>query len=438
MKEKSSSSERKNLRKNISWLFGGGMGGSVFAMAEVVLLTRFLGLEMFGLFTVVTAYVKILKELLDLKVTEAVVKYVGQCWERKEREKTVSFIKFFYLIDFVTGIVAFLVALLLAEIANSFFIKSDNAFELVFIYSFSLLIGTVNTTSRSVLEVFNKFANVALVEMSAVAVRVAFVAAALIFGFGIKGALLGYAVSAFVYFVVLQFFVNGALKKRGVSAWFGASLKPVYKEIRGAMTFILSSTANSFISKVFNREFPILLLGHFFTAEIAGLYKTATSFTNVIGKLSTPATRAIYPALVSLEERLSYSVFRQLVSYSMRVLAKFFVPVGALFFIFAEQIIEIFFGSEYVPAAKAMRIIVVAEVVLNLGFWINAVLLALGRIWLKTGFTLVAALIYTGALFLLAPIYSFEGAAFARLVFSLTVVPIGIFLFGYIKRREEE
>ncbi len=432
-----SSAEKKNFLKNVSWLFSGKTGASVFAMAEVVLLARFLGPEIFGLLSVITAYVKIIKDFLDFKVSEAVVKYVGRYWEKKDKKKTVSFIKFFYLIDFFMGIVAFFATLLLAEIANSFFIKSENTFELIFIYSFTLLIGTVNTTSRSILEIFNKFTIVALVDVSAVAARVTFVAIALVTGFGIKGALVGYAGAMFVNFVALQFFVNRALKKQEMSLWFRESIKPMYAEIRNVMIFILNSTASSVAKRVFNREVPILTLGYFFTSEVAGLYKVANSFTNVLGKLSDPAHRAIYPALVSLEEQGSYRDFRQLVSYAIKFLAKFFIPAGVMFFIFAEQIIEIFYGAEYVSAATAMKIIVVAEVVLKLGFWMGAVLLALGKIWFRTTFTLITSLIYMGALFWLAPRYSLEGAAFARLVLALTIVPVGIFIFADIKKREK-
>ncbi len=438
MKNNLSSQERKNIRKNISWLFGGGIGGSIFAMLEVVLLTRFLGLEMFGLFSLVAAYVKIVKETLDFKVKEAVVRYVGRHWERKEKEKTVSFIKLFYLIDFFMGVVSFFVAVLLAEIANSLFIKSENAFELIFIYSFSLLVSTVNTTSKSILEVFNKFANVALVDTFAVAVRVVLVAVFLVAGFGIKGVLLGYVAAAFMSFVAFQIVVNRALEKRGVRGWPRASFTTVSGEIRNVMMFILSSTATAFFGKVLNREFPILLLGHYFTSEIAGLYKTATSFTKVIGSLSTPADRVIYPALVSLEERYSYRAFKQVVSYSIKLLVKFFIPAGAVFFIFAERIIDVFFGAEYVPAANAMRIIVVATVLEGFLFWIPAVYLALGRIWFRTGFAFVTLLIYTGALIYLSPLYSIEGAAFARVIFPLTMLPVGIFLFRDIRKRGRE
>lgn len=433
-----SSTVKKNLLKNASWLFGGGMGGSLFAMAEVVILTRFLGLEQFGLFSIVVAYVRIVKGLLDFKVNETVIKYLGRHLERKEKGKALSFIKLFYLIDFFTGVVAFLTAVLLTGVANKLFIKSDVAFDLVLIYALSILIATVNTTSRAILEVFKKFSNVALVDMLSVAVRALLVFASLAAGYGIKGALVAYVAAAFIHFLVLQFLVNRVLVYEGLKRWFTAAIAPAAKEIKGVTLFILSSTVSNFLSKVFTRDFPILVLGHFFTSEISGLYKTATTFSKIWGKLKSPAGKVIYPTLVSLEEQGSYEVFKQVVSYSVKFLLKILVPVGVVFFVFAETIIGIFFGSEYLPAANAMRIIVVAEVLSSIYLWLPPAYLALGKIWLRAGLTFVSALIYAAALFYLAPLYSLEGAAFAKLLPYLVLLPAAAFLFRDLKKRSKE
>ena len=48
-------------------------------------------------------------------------------------------IKFSYIVDAVTGLLAFGVCVLLAGVANEMFIKSPDGFDLVLIFSFSLL-----------------------------------------------------------------------------------------------------------------------------------------------------------------------------------------------------------------------------------------------------------------------------------------------------------
>ena len=85
----------KNLLKNASWLFSWGIATSIFAAVEPVLIARFLGVEQFGLFSLIIAYVGIVNGLIDLRSFHAVVRYVGQYWELGEKDKVLSFIKFF-------------------------------------------------------------------------------------------------------------------------------------------------------------------------------------------------------------------------------------------------------------------------------------------------------------------------------------------------------
>ena len=432
------STAKKKLLRNASWLFSGGVSASLFAVIELAVLARFLGLDQFGLFSIVVAYVNIVNGVFDFKVKEAVVKYVGQCRERKDKVKLFSFIKLFYLIDCLSGVVAFVAVLLLSDIANRLFIRSESAFEMVFIYSFSLLVSTVNTNSRAILEVFSKFRALALADMLSVAVRVIFVFTFLVAGFGVKGVLLAYVTAAFVSFFILQFLVNQTLRDGGLKGWFAANLKSAKDEIKDVALFVLSSTVSTFFGRVLNKNFPLLVLGHFFGNETSGLYKTAVAFSKVVHKLKAPARRVIYPALVSLEERGAYKDFKQVISYSIKILLRLFVPAGAVFFIFANEIIGIFFGAEYVPAANAMRIIVVAEILSGFSFWIAAAYLALGRVWFRTVITLASALCYFVSLFYLTSLYSLEGAAFAKLSTYLILLPAAIFLFRDISKRSAQ
>ena len=274
--------EKKNFLKDASWLFSGEMGRSLFAGLETVVLARFLGLEQFGVFALVISFAGIVNGLVDFNVQEAVVKYVGTHRERNDKKKTLSFIKFFYLLDFLSGVVAFAAAVLLAGVANEFFIKSEGAVELVIIYSFYLLFFTVNRNSHSLLFVFRRFDTSTALTVVAVGARVAFVIAALAMGFGIKGALAAYAAAGFGNFLLLQFFVNRALRDEGLGGWVFAGLGAVRGEAKGVLSFVLSSTYVTFIGNVLQKNFPILVLGNLFGGEVSGLYKTAAVFSTII------------------------------------------------------------------------------------------------------------------------------------------------------------
>ncbi|MCY4047345.1 MAG: oligosaccharide flippase family protein [Candidatus Dadabacteria bacterium] len=429
-------SEKKNFLKDASWLFSGEMGRSVFAGLETIILARFLGLEQFGVFALVISFVGIVNGLLDLNIKEPIVKYVGMYRERNDKEKTLSFVKFFYLVDFLSGAAAFAVAVLLAGVANEFFIKSEGAVELVVIYSFYLLVVTLNKNSQSLLVVFQKFKRVTTLTVTATGIRFLFVAAALIGGTGIKGVLAAHVAAGFVNSVIFQFFIHRTLRDEGLGGWIFANLGAVKGEMRGVVSFTLSSTYSAFIGNVFDKNIAVLVLGNLFDSSASGLYKTAAVFSKIIGRVVTPATRALYPALVRLEEQRSYADFRKVVSYSTKLLLKIIVPAGAAGFIFADEIITIFFGAEYTGAANAMRIILAAELLSGFSFWIPSAYLALGRAWFRAFLQSGGAVLYAAALFLLTPAYALEGAAFARFAPLVILLPMAAFLFMEIKKRE--
>ena len=405
----------KNLLKNASWLFSGGLATSVFASLETIILARFLGIEQFGVFSLIVAYVGIVNGIVDFKSSEAGIRYIGEAREREEGDRVLSFIKFFYVFDFLVGAAALAACILFAGAANEFFIRSDGSFELILIYSASLLVSSVNRTSEAILRVFERFRTVAVVRVLRTALRTGLVYACLSLGFGMEGVFVSYVIASFVFFVMLQASVLRALRREGLRSWITARTENVAAIISETRSFILSSTFVWFLKNAFSRQLPVLVLGHFSGHEAAGLYKVATVISSAIMKLRDPLDQATYPPLVTAASRGDLGEFVRIVSRSIKSALKFFLPTGAVFLLFASEIILIFFGAEYQPAATAMRIMVVSEVLSAFYFWIDGAELALDRLKRRMFRVTVCSAAYLGALIALVPPYSYDGAAAATL-----------------------
>ena len=247
----------KNLFKNASWLFSGGVATSIFAAAEPVLIARFLGVEQFGLFSLIIAYVAIVNGLIDLKSFHAVIRYVGQSRELGEKDKVLSFIKVFYVLDFLVGVVALAVCLLLAGVANDLFIHSENAFKFTLIYSSSVLVSSINQNSEAILKIFDRFKTIAFIRTSRTGLRVALVAGCLLAGFGIEEILVCYVIAAFVFFLMLQITVFQVLKQSGFKRWTTAKVENLGATIKEVRPFVLTSTFTGFLNNAFKQSrFP--------------------------------------------------------------------------------------------------------------------------------------------------------------------------------------
>ncbi|MCY3625644.1 MAG: oligosaccharide flippase family protein [Candidatus Dadabacteria bacterium] len=430
-----SGNSTRNLFKNASWLFSGSMAASLFSAAEPILIARFLGVEQLGLFTLIIAYVGIINGLIDLRSPDAVVKYVGQYRELGEKNKVLSFIKFFYVLDFLVGIAALGVCLILAGVADDLFIHSENTFKFTLIYSASILVSSVNKSSEAVLRVFDRFKTIAFVRTSRTGLRVVLIAVSLLAGFGIEGVFVCYVVAAFVFFLMLQIEVLRVLRQSGLKRWTTAKVKNLEVTFEEVRSFVLVSTFTGFLSNAFSRQIPVLILGYFTAKEAVGLYRVAIIFSGVSVKLRKPVQDTIYPALVAAQSRGSKEVFSDIVSYSTKNLLKVFLPVGLIFFLFANKIIIIFFGSAYEPATLAMQLIVISEILFALCFWIDSAELAHNRLRQRVIRVALSSMSYVAVLLVLVQAYSYNGAAASRLVPAILIFVFSLFTFNKIRYR---
>ena len=425
----------RNLFKNASWLFSGSMATSLFAAAEPVLIARFLGVEQFGLFSLVIAYVGLVNGLIDLKSPEAVVRYVGQYKELGEKDKVLSFIKFFYVLDFLVGIAALGACLLLAGVADDLFIHSEDTFRFTLIYSLSVLVTSINRSSEAVLRVFDRFKTIAFVRTSQTGLRVILVAVSLLIGLGIEGVLVCYVIAAFVFFLMLQITVFRVLKQSGFKIWTAAKIENLRVTIAEVRSFVLTSTFTGFLNNAFKRQIPVLILGYFASKEAVGLYRVATTFSAVRARLRQPVQDAVYPALVTAQSHGSKESFSKIVSYSTKNLLKIFLPIGLIFLLFADEIIVLFFGSAYEPAALALQLIVISDVLSGFYFWIDSAELALNRLKQRVIRVTLSSASYGVMLLILVQAYSYNGAAAARLVPAIIMLVFSLFMFNQIRRR---
>ena len=175
----------RRLLRNSSYLFSANVIVSGFGFVQSILLARFLGVEQYGLLALIMTYVMAVNQLLDFRVWETVIKYVSEFWVKGERERAWATVKLAYWIDFLTGVFAFLVAVLAAPLAASLLHRSEIA-SLASIFALKLLFSTINGTSRAILRVFDKFKWISVQVVIQSATMLGLVASALFAGYGIK------------------------------------------------------------------------------------------------------------------------------------------------------------------------------------------------------------------------------------------------------------
>ncbi len=414
-----SNNQQKKLYLNASWLFGGKTASGIFTAIQTVVVARMLGVSDYGLLTLVIAYISVLNMFFDLKVWETATKYIGTYLERGESDKTRSMIKLSYILDIGSGIIAFIIAILSAKLISVYVIKSPDAYVLIWIFSISLFIDTANSTSDAILRVFDRFKTIAFINSFQKFFRLIIVVGFLYADFGIKGVLYGIIIASFIGFSIRMWAVVKTLNESGFQGWLGADIGLVRDQWKGIAWFLGNTSFIATLKTGNEKYLGVIILGYFAGKDAVAFYKIASSVASIMNKVVDPLYEAIYPELVKFTSSNAIKDFKKMIKSTTKALVLIIIPAAVVMIIFAEPIINIVFGSDYLPATNALRIMAAAVLILKLTFWINPALLSMDRPGLRTILGLISTVFYLILMLVLSPTYSYIGAALAFLGYSI-------------------
>ncbi len=414
-----SKTSQKKLFKNASWLFGGKSASGIFTAIQTIVIARMLGVSDYGLLTLVVAYISVLNMFFDLKVWETATKYIGTYLEKGEPDKTRSMIKLSYILDIGSGIVAFIIAIVSAKLISTYVIHSPDAYILIWIFSISLFIDTANSTSDAILRVFDRFKSIAFINSFQKLFRLLVVVGLLFAGFGIEGVLYGFILASFIGFTIRMWIVVKTLYENDLQGWLSADLGLIRDQWKGIVWFLGNTSFIATLKTGNERYLGVMILGYFAGKDAVAYYKIASTVASLANKVVDPLYEAIYPELVKFTSSNAIKDFKKMIKSTTKSLVLIIVPLTAIIIIFAEPIVRLVFGTEYVPATNALRILAVAVLIVRFTFWINPALLAMGRPGLRTILGVITTTLYLILMLLLVPPYSYFGAAFAFLGYAL-------------------
>ncbi|RLF83583.1 flippase [Thermococci archaeon] len=156
-----------------------------------------------------------------------------------------------------------------------------------------------------------------------------------------------------------------------------------------------------------------LMLGYYKSSEVVGLYNAASPLTKLIRIFLTSAA-FLYPPIASqLYARGRINEMKRIYQILTKWIFILTLPVFSIMFLFPEATINFFFGTKYLSAAVALRI-------LALGFMFHTflglngqTLLVMGESMFIMASNLVSTIFNVILNALLIPIYGIEGAAIA-------------------------
>lgn len=353
-----------------------------------ILTANLLGVEKFGALSIVITLVSTVNGLLSFRMGDLVVRYMGDALAQNNRPKAAAVVKAAGLVETGTSMIAFVVLLLLAPLGATYIVKDPSTTLLIVFYGLSIPGMLFTETATGVLQVGNHYRSQSLINfLQAIATALVFVYAALSHA-GIWIVALAYLVGKLVAGIGPMVTAWRAMTEIAGPDWLKApfALLPPRGEL---IRFGLSTNFSGTINKI-ARDSELLWVGAFFSATVAGYYRTAIAIINLIILPINPFIATTYPEIT---RAISLKLWPQLRKLLLRVtliaggwtlsVAAGLALLGkwALFtpwIPFGGELHSIY-KPEYLPALPLIMVLLVGYGLANTFYWNRSLLLAFGK-----------------------------------------------------------
>ena len=134
--------------------------------SETIASVRLLGMDGYGLVSgVIMLFASNVNRLLSFRMSEVVVKYLGEALAEEKLDRAAAIAKGIGLVEAVTSVIAYLVLLALTPWAASTFAKDASTAPLFAFYGLFLLSNLIFETSTGVLQATDRFDRVAVINL---------------------------------------------------------------------------------------------------------------------------------------------------------------------------------------------------------------------------------------------------------------------------------
>lgn len=398
--------------KNTGWMFFGQVFYLLLSFFIGAWIARYLGPEKYGIVSYVVAFVGLFTFVSSLGVDGVLRRELVDKPEKKNELLGTGF-----RLKLIGATVAFFLVVL-----ASIIFASDNILVQVLIIIFSLnfflqtpfIIGNFFYARVKAKQPIQAQIFAALIS-SVLKVVLIFSGGGIIWLIGI------YVLDAIWSSIFLVYFY----KREGyrIRAWKYDKMiaKSLWKD---SWPLMLSAAAATIYMRI-----DQVMVGQILGEMAVGIYAAGVKISEVFYFIPGVIAGSLFPAIVNARKTNIDVYFKRLKSlYLLLGILAFVIAIPIS--IFAEPLINLVFGSEYLASAPVLRLYVWSSVGLFLGSGVGSQLMVENRTRAIFGVNLVAMVVNVGLNLYLIPRLGLIGAAVATLL-SYSIIPLWLFLFGW-------
>lgn len=393
---------RQTIAKNTFWLFSGEIVGRIFRAAIVIYAARVLGAENWGVFSYAISLAAFFTVFSDIGLNAVLTREISKNPNlRQQYFSTAFFIKLILLAISVLAII----------LIAPFFTKIEIAKTLLPLVALIIIFDGLREFGMALNRALEKmekeaaikvFTNLSIAVLGIIFLIFSSTAKSLAFSYAL-GAALGLLLTIWVlwpYFKnLLTYFSKNLLRPIFSAAWPFALL--------GILGAVMINT-------------DIIMLNLWRTAGEIGLYSANQRIIQFFYIIPALFSAAIFPNLARLANT-DNKKFRELLEKS--ITASLFIGIPLVFggLILAEDIINILFGNQYLPAIPAFKLLLFTILIIFPSYFIGNAVFAYNQQKNFIIFSGLGAFSNVALNYLLIPSFGIIGAAIATIgALSLT------------------
>ena len=367
----------KRVVRNSGYLFSSNTASAALNVVQGIFVIRLLGDSGYGLLTIIMDFASNVNRLLSFRMSEVVVKYVGEALAQKDTERAAALVKGIGLTEALTSILAYLALFALSAWGARTFADNAPVIFLFRFYGLFLLSNLIYETSTGVLQATDRFKKVANANFYQSLITTVAIIVAAVLNLGITGILTAYLIGKTIAALLIVVFALRGLDKTLGDGWMHAPLHRV-GDWKPMLRFAFSTNLNGTVN-LFARDNIRLYLAIFLPAAQIGYFKLASTLINLVMLPIEPFIGPTYAEITRTISQAQWTATRKLLKQVSAIGAVWTLIAGGGLVALGWWIIPLIWGSSMSPAYPCLVILLAGYVFANVMNWNRPLLLALGH-----------------------------------------------------------
>jgi O-antigen/teichoic acid export membrane protein len=349
---------RSRIISGTKWTTLSAILSAIIAIAKISILTRFLDKKDFGLMAIVMFVIGFMELFNDLGTSTAIL---------HKKEISRNEYSSIYWLNIITSIIIYFSIVAVSPLISSFY-KYPEIASILPLLATTIIISSIGRQFRIVETKNLLFKKISIVEISALIISLLTSVYLAMNSYGIYS--LVYSTIAQTTFASIAFMITGLKKNKPILRFRYSETKPFLR--------IGGFHVGGQVTNYFNRDLDILIIGHYFSAELLGGYNLAKQLVFRPMQIINPIlTKVASPALARLQH--DKNLLKESYLKLLTIVSSTNIVAYCILIIFASPIVSLLYGDHMLPIVTQVRILSIYMIFRAIGNPIGSLVVATGR-----------------------------------------------------------